>query len=148
MLDCLTATQNYHVQMKENCLFLTVQISYCHKREITVMSRVFNNNLLKQPAGLNRVTDCSCQSPSFKEVWRHALPENLGISKPLIAISSFEGTKLSTNKCVFHSRKYTCSFHAGFTSTQSIITSLQAVDKCQYSKLRTFACIMKVSGIF
>ena len=25
---------------------------------------------------------------------------------------------------------------------------LQAVDKCQYSKLRTFARIMKVSGIF
>ena len=138
MLDCLTATQNYHVQMKENCLFLTVQISYCHKREITVMSRVFNNNLLKQPAGLNRVTDCSCQSPSFKEVWRHALPEILGISKPLIAISSFEGTKLSTNKCVFHSRKYTCSFHAGFTSTQSILTSSGQMSIFKVKNIRTY----------
>ena len=138
MLDCLTATQNYHVQMKENCLFLTVQISYCHKRKITVMSRVFNNNLLKQPAGLNRVTDCSCQSPSFKEVWRHALPENLGISKPLIAISSFEGTKLSTNKCVFHSRKYTCSFHAGFTSTQSILTSSGQMSIFKIKNIRTY----------
>ena len=138
MLDCLTATQNYHVQMKENCLFLTVQISYCHKREITVMSRVFNNNLLKQPAGLNRVTDCSCQSPSFKEVWRHALPENLGISKPLIAISSFEGTKLSTNKCVLHSRKYTCSFHAGFTSTQSILTSSGQMSIFKIKNIRTY----------
>ena len=138
MLDCLTATQNYHVQMKESCLFLTVQISYCHKREITVMSRVFNNNLLKQPAGLNRVTDCSCQSPSFKEVWRHALPENLGISKPLIAISSFEGTKLRTNKCVFHSRKYTCSFHAGFTSTQSILTSSGQMSIFKIKNIRTY----------
>ena len=138
MLDCLTATQNYHVQMKENCLFLTVQISYCHKREITVMSRVFNNNLLKQPAGLNRVTDCSCQSPSFKEVWRHALPENLGISKPLIAISSFEGTKLSTNKCVLHSRKYTCSFHAGFTSTQSILKSSGQMSIFKIKNIRTY----------
>ena len=138
MLDCLTATQNYHVQMKENCLFLTVQISYCHKREITVMSRVFNNNLLKQPAGLNRVPDCSCQSPSFKEVWRHALPENLGISKPLIAISSFEGTKLSTDKCVFHSRKYTCSFHAGFTSTQSILTSSGQMSIFKIKNIRTY----------
>ena len=138
MLDCLTATQNYHVQMKENCLFLTVQISYCHKREITVMSRVFNNNLLKQPVGLNRVIDCSCQSPSFKEVWRHALPENLGISKPLIAISSFEGTKLSTNKCVFHSRKYTCSFHAGFTSTQSILTSSGQMSIFKIKNIRTY----------
>lgn len=148
MLDCLTATQNYHVQMKENCLFLTVQISYCHKRKITVMSRVFNNNLLKQPAGLSRVTDCSCQSPSFKEVWRHALPENLGISKPLIAISSFEGTKLSTNKCVFHSRKYTymqlsCRFHIHTINSYKQWTNVN-----NYSKLRTFAHIMKVSGIF
>ena len=138
MLDCLTATQNYHVQMKENCLFLTVQILYCHKREITVMSGVFNNNLLKQPAGFNRITDCSCQSPSFKEVWRHALPENLGISKPLIAISSFEGTKLSTNKCVFHSRKYTCSFHAGFTSTQSILTSSGQMSIFKIKNIRTY----------
>lgn len=138
MLDCLTATQNYHVQMKEKCLFLTVQISCCHKRKITVMSRVFNNNLLKQPAGLSRVTDCSCQSPSFKEVWRHALPENLGISKPLIAISSFEGTKLSTNKCVFHSRKYTCSFHSGFTSTQSILTSSGQMSIFKIKNIRTY----------
>ena len=41
----------------------------------------------------------------------HAPSENFEISKPLNAISSVLGTKLSTKECVFHSSK--CSFHSG-----------------------------------
>ena len=50
-------------------------------------------------------------------------------------ISSVLGTKVKPEERIFHSRKY--NFDSGFIPTQSIL--IQAMNKCQYSKLSTFA---------
>ena len=70
---------------------------------IEVASRFELSTQLYQQGGINPIP--------LGGACRHAPSENFEISKPLNAISSILGTKLSTKESVFHSRK--CSFHSG-----------------------------------